>query len=899
MTKTLPVLAIVFALAAVLLGWAQEPQAGNAAFREAAPAALTPIFEGEIPPGDYAAFRWHAHRLVAWKVPGSSLTEKASQALALSPKWLGAALASKLSSLPPESQDALSEVVLSAVDWRFIDEMAFCIAYLPMQELTAERFDPRILAENARLIYEAGRRLDYVELVETGEPTFSGDWKTTARYRLQGAEGAEEYYELPCEVYYWYVVLPKFGREQVKRIDPVTGEPVPPESGGVFWRGYMMHEDSDPRRCASTHFLMEHPHLIERVPSCAERAEFALADLAVDPIPLIVDSGGAPLLCTFAWPGDQMDAQVIATTIPVELDASQDGRGLLENLLRAGSASAMLDPGIVPEGFDDVRIAILKDRNPFGEPIIERALSSMGFKFSVFSSDRIAEMLAPESGFIKVVIPSGQPRLFYERLAESEPLWRDWMKTDELSRNRVVEFHGASDPAHPGDDWRGLRMPWGFSCAPLAAGELAVAGYPRLLDLLSGTRFLWNHRPLTVGGDEAVSGDTCALELIGYFVTQNQPDRCAEVPFYYRGPDADAGFEGDAAEYVQSLRSPYPQRSLYLHYGNCGEVGDLLSSAGRTALVPVRDAVTHPVDHVWNQVYLEGKWRSYTVFRSDCGIRFDDGVYTEKNHIAVMACRSDGYVDNIIREYFDSTFFAEVRVTDANGRPVDGATVTVMTDWTEGEPPPKTHAGMAWTDLSGVARVELGVGKDFFVQVYTPLEDCPELVADDSEKAAKDTEPRKDPVAERRRQKKPAPALLVPADGSEAGKTVHHQVSLHFALPEDRATVDSAAYPEVDRGALLALNVPARILHGYSSYYDCDFTREEAGGSVDLYVMDAENFHRFAASEPCQAARVLQQVDSSELPLPSSDDEWFVVVSNRSRMAYGQVARLTVESTDR
>jgi hypothetical protein len=324
-------------------------------------------------------------------------------------------------------------------------------------------------------------------------------------------------------------------------------------------------------------------------------------------------------------------------------------------------------------------------------------------------------------------------------------------------------------------------------------------------------------------------------------------------------------------------------------------VGDILTAACRAALVPVRDVVAHPVDHVWNSVYMMGKWRVYTVFRSDGGTRFDDGVYTEKNHIGPMGCRSDGYVTNSISDYFDETFTAEVRVTDAKGSPVDGATVAAMMDWTHEDPPPKIHAGLAWTDDDGIARIELGVGRDTFVQVFTPLEDWPALVPDTSDRAKKDTEPRSDPVLERRRQMKAEPALVAAADDIEDGETVRYDVSLGFILQKPMATVDPSV-GFADGAPRLALAADARILHGYSSYFGCNFTQREPGGAVDAYIVDRLNYERFIAGEPFTAAYALEDASTAHLLLPAPGGEWFVVVSNKHRMAWGQVVRLAVES---
>jgi len=888
--KCLFMLTIISALSIIAFSCSPKLQKGSA------PDTLPAIFEGEIRPGEYIAFKWEKNKISEWEMPENNLTEKAIRAIAITPKWLRPDLAAKLDCLPSEKQDVLAEIILSTADPRFIDEISFCMAHLPDKELTGKHFDPQILGINAQLIYEADSLLDYVKLIDRGKPTPGGDWTTTARYRLCGGEGTEEYYELPYEVYYRYIVLPKIGRETLAFFDPVAGKFTSPDSGGVFWRDYLIHEDDNPKRCASAHFIMEYPNLITSVPAFAEPTELILTNFKIDPIPLIINSNKEPLLCAFAWPGGQFDGQIIATTIPVELDSVAHKTGLLENMLRAGNASAMLDTAIIPDEFDDIRIAILKDHDPFGQATIEHILDSISFQFQVFDSDNISKMLTAEPGFIKIIIPSGQPRLFYEKLIASDSLWRAWMKIKSCSSNRVVEFHGAVDPNYPEDNWNDLRMPWEFNCSQRINDKLFVSGYPQLMDVLSNARFLWNNRPLTLRGRRAISENACALDLIGYFVTQNQPDRCAEVPFYYRGPDIDTAFEGSAAEYVQSLRSHYPQRSLYVHFGNCGEVMDILSASCRAALVPVRNVVANPIDHVWNDVYLQGKWRAFTVYRSDGSTRFDDGAYSGDNHFGAMGCRSDGYITNAIGDYFDSTFIAEVKVTDLNGLPVDGATVTIKTHWNKGEPPPKIHAGVGWTDLSGIAHIELGIKRDYFVQIYTPIEDWPELVPDTSKHARNDTIPKSDPVAERRRGMKSEPALLISeTDFETTGDTIRYDVSMHFELPKVLSTTDTTADFSANEGSRLYLKTSAYILHGFSSYFRCGFTQKEHQGSVDIYVMDISNYDRFVKGKSFAVAYIFKNAKSIDLSLPATDDELFIVVSNRNRIACGQIVRLAVE----
>lgn len=856
------------------------------------PRAAEVLYCGEIPPSQFMTIRYigEERRLELEHLPEINHTDQATAAIALSPAWIREMLSITLNALPSDVQDQMAAMILEADDPRIIDEIAFCVAHSSAEELQANEFVARSIVENAKLVYQADEMFEHVQLVERLIDDREEDYYTTARYRLTNSDGTETFHEIPRNAYYWYVVHPALSPGAEGYVDPLTGEVASPLIGGVSWRDYLLFEAPEPERKASIHAAMRMPNRItqEAIDRAAPATRTALTEFTVDPLALIVDrETGAPVLSVFSWPGGQFDGNVIATTIPLEHNALGGDTTLLENLLLAGNGGALFDPRRVGEGLVPLRFALLKDRDPFGEPIVETTLAALGVAYDVFSSDRIHEILQSEQEYLKIIIPSGQPRSLYERLEQEQEPFEEWMKRDPLAWSSVIQFHGAGDPRYPDDDWAGIQLPWGFSVAERQTAPdagLLPGGYPRLSDVLGKGRVTWNRKPLNLGSHAELSAEATALERIGYFVTQNQQDRCAEVPPYYRGPDNQAVVDGDAAEFVQELRSKHSQRALYLHFGNCGEIMYLLSAASRAALVPIRNVVAHCVDHVWNDVFMDGKWRTFTAFRSDGGVRFDNGVY-EGKRFSAMSVRPDGYITNAIADYCDETVTLKVTVRDSRGNPVDGATVDVLSHWNKGEPPPKKHAMVAWTDLEGRATVELGTERDFFVQVYSPLGSWPEgTLGIDAHRAL-----------ERKQISDvdyPAPSIAIKLEEStEAGLVFHKEVVLEQPGNAPKFRIQRGRKNDGQTTLSLSVDASRAIMHGYSTYYQTRFLQDVPAGSVDVLLLDPKNLNKMQAGKPFVARAAFQRVQAEDLvfQLPDPSRDWYVVLSNRHRISHGQV----------
>lgn len=182
--------------------------------------------EIEIPPGSDYYLQFHAqNKTLQSKIiepTTSGLSENVIAAIVKSPRWIQSRLTSQFHSLDdPESYAN----VLRNASKTYVDEIAFSIACCPVGRVPSAA----LLKENAEALYDHDQWIAYADIIDYDEGT--GDYFSTIRYRVL-EDGMEQQYELPSEVYYWYVVHPKITNEE---IDAVYGP---------LWRNYLFeHND--------------------------------------------------------------------------------------------------------------------------------------------------------------------------------------------------------------------------------------------------------------------------------------------------------------------------------------------------------------------------------------------------------------------------------------------------------------------------------------------------------------------------------------------------------------------------------------------------------------------------------------------------------------------------------
>ncbi len=160
----------------------------------------------------------------------------------------------------------------------------------------------------------------------------------------------------------------------------------------------------------------------------------------------------------------------------------------------------------------------------------------------------------------------------------------------------------------------------------------------------------------------------------------------------------------------------------------CGEFSIITMVAGRSILIPVANTLNLGDDHQWDEFYNEeGRWVHIDLSATQPGdldaLRdyFDNPrVYEEKWHSqvsAVMWLEQAGRYDHLqprTRQMgYSRTATLKFHVSDARGRPVDGARVEA---WTMRGAP----ALLNYTDAYGWASLELG-GKEYVIRIVTRL----------------------------------------------------------------------------------------------------------------------------------------------------------------------------------
>jgi len=832
-------------------------------------------FRGRVPAGGHVAIELPPEGGPGVLLAGEpfELGGPAEQAIARAPAWIRDRLEARLAELEPDLQDELAQVILDLEDPRTIDEVAFSIAAVSIDHLIGEEFRSQALADNAEAIYAADDQLDYVEIVDVGEPGVDDDFHTYAHYHSRDELGEEIEYDIPPEVYYWYVALPTFGSEPLTLVDPVTGDPAEAADGGVFWRSYYLFQDPDPKRCATTHFGMEYPTLIDDalVDGWGPSAQGALVDFEIDPLPLVVDpANGEPVLAVFSYPGANYDANYIATTMPLEL-AYRDGRPeLLENMLSLGNSNAYLPI--------THSIAVIKDRDPFGEPTVEQALADLGFDYvDVFTSAQLDDVLDGMPQYTKIIVPSGQPRALYQALADAREAIDAWLVRDIYGLQTVFEFHGAVDLDHPEDTWADLDLPGGFGCTDQAAEEIddvEIGGFPWLLDVLAGVDHVvqWQDAKQSWGGAAPWDPQGPAVQGLGYFGTQHIQDRCSEIPPYYQGPDnVDYGGGLD-----QALRSPFAARTLYLHFGNCGEAQDILGAASRSALLPDSSVGSFVDDHVWNLTYVDGEWTTFTIFRSDGGTSFGPTTYWgEDSWASVLEWRGDGMFSNRTALY-SPIVTLELTVTDAQGRPVDGAAVVVASDDHNTNPDVLVYAAQAWTDAEGQVSIDLGAGRNYYAGVSSPAGYWP------SGSPGYVTQ-----VLEKEQDQPPGEVFPVEVElDGEARSPWEYEP----AQPTGGETVEVS----------VALDAYLHALEGTNTIYNLRFREYEEGGEAELVLVDATNYELLEAGEPFEAlasfaaAEVLDETVTVDRP--ADGGSLYLVAANPALYGHALYAEVGAET---
>ncbi len=158
------------------------------------------------------------------------LTSLAHQALDRAPDWLELDLKDNFRRMDTLHQNTYADLILNCPDKRYSDEICFQVAHLSPQTLMYGSFDPNLVVENVHWMYEVDPSLEYVTIVDYGDPDLGGDYYSTTSYRFLNAPGDTIEREIPRDIYYWWVVSPKVS-DELPRMDAAVYD--------YFWREYL------------------------------------------------------------------------------------------------------------------------------------------------------------------------------------------------------------------------------------------------------------------------------------------------------------------------------------------------------------------------------------------------------------------------------------------------------------------------------------------------------------------------------------------------------------------------------------------------------------------------------------------------------------------------------------
>jgi hypothetical protein len=174
---------------------------------------------------------------IEFLIPDYSLNPLCESAMNKCPNWLKDDLHRQFRKLAVFKLDGnFANLIINAPN-EIVDEISFQIANLSTESLKDSRFrnTMELLTENAQHIYDVVDSLKYVRLVEHGSYA-SGDFYTTTEYKVKDG-GNFIWVEIPKEIYYWYVLMPKIDREGVYKQDKTSSSQF--RTYGYFWREYL------------------------------------------------------------------------------------------------------------------------------------------------------------------------------------------------------------------------------------------------------------------------------------------------------------------------------------------------------------------------------------------------------------------------------------------------------------------------------------------------------------------------------------------------------------------------------------------------------------------------------------------------------------------------------------
>ena len=760
----------------------------------------------------------------------TAISPSAAESLEIVPDWLRMDLYDMFTRISANNQEDYGQLLLSISDPRLIDEVAFTIAHSSKSILSSS--DPDLYVVNAEFLYQVDPEIAYADIIDYGEAGVDPDYYSTILY-TSIVSGATVQYELPLDIYYWYVVHPKLGDENPS-MNPTLTERT--STYGYLWREYLFYNPSE-EYDYSMNYMVRGPNLL--TPSDLEGwgpAAPGYIDTGIEGV--IVGGPGVekPVLIEWAW----SYGRVVFTTLEVERAAGAGKKNVLENLLMrsSGHRSELL----VKHGAGQDQVGIVDGTGDPAilDPIVE-VFEDNSIVYSVVSMEEMYDR-GRWDYFSKVVIPSYQTYDFYASLATVGFMnnFKSWVG----SVGGVIEFHGACDPEH---DWNDLR-PFGRSYVAEPVDGVTINPYPVLGDVIKKATHVWDDSYVRAGLSRyrPFEEDSMAVDVITNWASRM-------LSFQARGN-----------------RPIQPNQVCFEHNGNCGEIQDLINAAARACLVPSAGVNNHTWDHVSCEFWDQG-WHGYQVgwnvggaSIANQGVLSDKDLGGGKDLSAILQDRGDTWPVNATSRYSEACRF-HVKVEDVYGNPVDCAEIRPWVRWFNKPDERLVCPLSAFTDSKGRVVMDLGNKRDFWFDVRSRAGDVG-------------------------RQQEP---LLT---DTVTGEDYEHTFTVDGVVPQlpDLDAIEFPPVPQSPYKLLVSYNVDYETQYSLSK--GSFGNKSYDAPNLDFFILKSADFRSYSDGEAFSAYEWRHNSAGDEFEVDLPDDEvYYLVFSNEDTLTVKEFVSIQLQ----
>jgi len=734
------------------------------------------------------------------------LGELVPDAVALAPEWLQDDLVVALGRLDVDLQNELASLLIDLDDPYLLDEVGFSIAHTSPEVLQYAWFFPELLVTNAELIYAYDPELSYVTLEDEGEPGTDDDYYTTATYQVE-ADGVVEERTVDPDIYYWYVVHPRLEDELPWFLDAwVSDDPTSPDDG-LFWRAFLWdgaaEECPDDRDC---------PLLADSLPTVDTlwKSKAGTRD----------DNGAVGELIQFVWDAVDFGAGSERPVQPSRIYTVGAGNCGEHADLSCAAARVGLIPcrNVGARSNDHTWNEFWDDRWVAWEPI-NTAVDYFGYyggpdaDYYVYDGkdndcDGVADLGessddTDEDGW---TVADGDCN---DTRPEINP------DMEEVSNGFDDDCDGEADndldPFAVDFDGDG----WTITDGDCDDTDETVG--PDMTETVDG-RDEDCDGVADNGTDNA--GNTDDADKDGYSIADGDCDD-ADPAVNPGATEDDGGYDEDCDGVADEdeYGADYDGDGYSMRWGDCDD--------------------TDPAVHG----------------------HADDPSYSTGNRLyAMTSLRGDTLVDDTLTENYGRPAYLEFHVTDANGDPVDGASVTIFGTWAVyGHGDSWTYASETVTDLDGYALATVGKHNPYGYAVYSELEDAPG-----------------------------GGSLYQAVDWIEEYETESFEVELTVPNPGvldiTEVAIDPSLTPDADLRVQYTVDSHRTEGDGgfmtreYEYWYG-SFTKRGEGGRLDHFLVDVANLALFEAGEAFEASSVAYGNAGAdlELTLPVTEPLYLVL----------------------